>query len=311
MLTVKESIEVFVKGIVVDNKAEATVKAYKTDMQIFYNFIKTKLNNRVRYVSDIKYAHLQMYKEFLVENYNIRTASRKYNCLRTYFKTLYLYEYIEYKILDKMKDDTFGNKKRDKVREISYISDEVLNKILKRVKNSTSCTKYRDIAIFEILLMGLRRSEVLELRWCDIDFVEGTMLIRRRKNSNQDRVTLSTTSLEALKKHYTIDMSLDKNNKTYIFNSDKTKNSKLSLGSFKNVVNTYTAGLTTITSQKITPHSFRHTFITKMIKMGVPIPFIQKYVGITLETLQTYTHLNHNDTYAIAHIIDSISNIAI
>lgn len=302
-ITIKESIEIFVKGIIVDNKAEATVKAYKTDMQIFYNFIKTTLNNRVRYVNDLRYVHLEMYKEFLIEKYDIKTASRKYNCLRTYFKTLYRFNYINDDLIRIIKSDTFGNKKRDKISEISYISDETLKTILNRVKSNTSKNKYRDIAIFEILLMGLRRSELLELRWSDIDFFECTMFIRRSKTSNCNTVELSKTAFEALKKYYRIDMSSTRRNE-YVFCSGS---GKLSLTAFKSIVSKYTAGLTTVTLQDITPHSFRHTFITKMIKEGIAHEVIQKYVGVTLETLQTYTHLNHKDTSSVAHILDSIS----
>ncbi len=302
-ITIKQSCNVFIKALETENKAPQTITAYGVDIQVFYNFIKENLNNKVRYACDLKYYHLELYKEFLNSQYAFRTACRKFNSLRTYIRIMHRCSYISNDIVVKLNTDKSGNRRRDKnicLNEITkhILSKETLREIFRRVKNDTTKNKYRDLAMFYILSYGLRRSEILQLTWEDFNLSEHTMLIKRPKTSTFDNVSISNDAVEALKQHFRM-CSLCDTLTTKVFNIGTTP--------YNNIIKKYTKGLQTESgNSKITGHSFRHTFITLMVRAGKDLPFIQQYVGTTLETLQIYTHLSVRDSVQIVNVLEQI-----
>lgn len=302
-ITIKQSIDVFIKALETENKAPQTIQAYKVDINVFYEFIKETLNNKVRYVRDLKYYHFEIYKESLSDQYAFRTACRKFNCLRTYIRIMNRCNYISNDIVLKLNTDKYGNQRRDKNTSASEIvkhimSTETLKEVFRRVKSDTTKNKYRDIAMFYILSYGLRRSEILELTWEDFNLTEQTMLIRRPKTSSFDNVSISKNAVDALKQHFRM-CSLGDTLTTKVFN--------LSTTPYNNTIKKYVSGLKTESGNPvITGHSFRHTFITLMVRAGNDLPYIQQYVGTTLETLEVYTHLSVRDSVKIVDSLDQI-----
>ena len=43
-----------------------------------------------------------------------------------------------------------------------------------------------------------------------------------------------------------------------------------------------------------------------MVRAGIDLPYIQQYVGITLETLEIYTHLSVQDSIKVVNSLDLI-----
>ena len=180
-ITVRKAIDLFIRKIEVDGMAESTVSCYTGDMEIFYSFCKDKTS--IRYLTDIKYVHLIQYIEYLKKEkkYKNTTASRKFNCLRTFFSEMWKYDYIDESMIKKLKKETFGLKKRDKVESVeefqkSVISPEVMKIILKRLEDSNDLTKYRAICIFRLLQIGQRRNDILFVKWENIKLEKRTMI---------------------------------------------------------------------------------------------------------------------------------------
>lgn len=302
-VTILQSRDIFMKSLVVNGFSDCSKISYKGDFNIFYEFIKDELNNRVRYVTDIKYHHLELYKDYLIERYAaFATAYRKFNSLRTYLKALNRRELILDNLIESLNSDDFGIKRRDKLKNIEKIRRQILSKetisvIFKRIREDNGTDNDRDFALFAILFMGLRRSEILMLEWNNINFKDKTLHIWRPKTNNFDVVALSNTAYEALTKYYQTCNS-PKELKTKVFNINKNL--------YSNIFHKYTKGLHTETGDTyIVPHTCRHTFITHMVRANISLPIIQKYVGLTLDTLQVYTHLCANDTVDASSVIDT------
>ena len=260
-ITIKQSIDIFVKSLESENKAKQTVQAYNTDIKVFYKFIKEHLNNKVRYVCDLKYFHFEMYKESLTSGFAFRTASRKFNCLRTYIRIMNRCSYIANDIVVKLNTDRYGNRRRDKNISAGEIinhimSKETLKEVLRRVKNDTTKNKYRDLAMFYILNFGLRRSEILELTWEDFNLTEQTMLIRRPKTASFNNVSISKNAVDALKQHHRMcTLSDTLTNKVF----------PLSTTPYNNTIKKYLHGLKTESGNTvITGHSFRYPNLFKI-----------------------------------------------
>ncbi len=300
-VTILQSRDIFMKSLFAHKYSESTMESYKGDFDIFYEYIKTELNNRVRYITDVKYHHLEFYKEFLVEKYEFTTAYRKFNCLRTYFKMMYRKNFMPYDIISSLKEDDFGINRRSKQdgpdnikRQI--LSEDTINKLFRRIKEDTSKNAERNLALFCILFMGLRRSEVLLLKWENIDFEKETLSIYRPKNKTSDIVSLPNNAIDALTKYH--------ESCTHKQESDKVFN--MSTTTYNKMIKKYTVGLKTKTGDNIVGHSMRHTAVTHMVRNNVSLSEIQRFVGITLDTLQVYTHLSEKDTARGASVIDNL-----
>ncbi|MGV3115916.1 tyrosine-type recombinase/integrase [Clostridium baratii] len=309
-ITFRNGIEIFINDLIVNNKSNNTIEAYKTDMNIFLEFIDEVLNKKIIYTCDLKTSHLEDYKSYLVINrgYSIRGASRKYNCLRSYIKTLNKYNLVNLSILMYLSNDSFGNKKKDKFTDkIKLISNETIEKILENIKNSNKTLKYRDVCIIKLLLyLGLRRSEILNLKWNQIDLINNTIKIIRNKNSTINIVNLPTLIIEDLKKLNKISIAENKGIlPNYVFHGvdiDKP----LSICSYNNIISLYTKNLKDIDGNKVTGHAFRHTFITNCIRKNIPLSEVMALTGLDLKTLEYYSHIVPNNTLKFNSLVDNL-----
>lgn len=309
-ITFNKGIEIFINDLIVNNKAKNTIEAYKTDMDIFLEFIDKVLNKKIIYTCDLKTSHLEDYKTYLIvkRGYSIRGASRKYNCLRSYIKTLNKYNLIDISIFLYLSSDSFGNKKKDKFTDkIKLISTETVEKILENLENSKKNLKYRDKCIISLLLyLGLRRSEIINLKWNQIDFIKDTIKIIRNKNSTISIIDLPAIirdDLQTLNK-----LSLAENKgllPTYVFYG-KCTDKPLSICSYNNIISLYTKNLTDIDGDKITGHAFRHTFITNCIMKNIPLSEIMVLTGLDLKTIEYYSHIIPNNTLKFNSLVNNL-----
>jgi site-specific recombinase XerD len=64
---------------------------------------------------------------------------------------------------------------------------------------------------------------------------------------------------------------------------------------YYDIVENY-CGLARITGKSTSPHIFKHTCISKMVRASMSANEIQQHVGnASLQTLQNYIHLNNQD----------------
>lgn len=294
-----------------EGKSESTSKAYLSDIKFFVGFLKDDLNNKIRYVHQITSVEIRQYKDYLLTKMNEgeikrATVDRKFNALKTYFTFLER----EYDIINIIKNDPFANRKlgKNSGRDYlpNYLKPSEIKVILDNIKSSNNKNKYRDYTIFQILInLGCRRSEVLALKWNDIDFYEDTIQITRKKTSNADIVPLPSTIKSALLDYR------DTLSKTgaYVFRSRESE--KLSLSTFTSTINKWIqeSKIEEIKGFKVTAHTFRHSFITMCVKNNIPVEQIIRYTGHKdRESLDIYTHLQVIDLKDTNNLIESVFN---
>ena len=167
-------------------------------------------------------------------------------------------------------------------------------------------------AFFLLVSTGMRRGEVLGLRWSDLDLDKKTVYVQRSWVKSQTQsakfsepktamsrrvIPLTAEAVEVLLRH------LDKQNIIKKENADEDKkyiDQDLvfcrSDGDplYPGTLNTYLGkALKKAGLPKFRMHDIRHTFASLMIARGVPIKVVQELLGHTTiqMTLDTYTHV--------------------
>lgn len=143
------------------------------------------------------------------------------------------------------------------------------------------------------LRTGLRVGELLALRWGDIDFVQGVLVVRRTawrkqegppKSGSERVVPLSGEVRSALRQYRHLKGE-------YVFCDDH--GNRLTHSAVKNVAPTTCkrAGL----AKRITTHKLRHTFASHLAMRGKPEKCVQDLLGHGSAAMtQRYTHLSPN-----------------
>lgn len=160
----------------------------------------------------------------------------------------------------------------------------------------------RDRALIELLYAtGLRVSEVIALRVCEIDAAQGLLTCKGKGNKHR-RVPIGRSALYWLAQYQTARGGLQAAGRsaTCLFN-DKT-GGVLSRQQVWHSIKRYAvrAGL-----QGVSPHILRHSFATHLMQHGADSRSVQALLGHSdLATTQIYTHMTSRHlraTYDLFH----------
>lgn len=151
---------------------------------------------------------------------------------------------------------------------------------------------YRDAAILELLYAaGIRATELAELRLCDLDLIDGFIIVTG-KGSKQRMIPLTETAILAIQEY------IDSERRSQVFKNDKSKdrlflsrsNKPLCRHEIWRIVTKYARdiGLT-----GVSVHTLRHCFATHMLIGGADLRTIQKILGhSSISTTEIYTHVD-------------------
>lgn len=146
---------------------------------------------------------------------------------------------------------------------------------------------------------GLRRSEIVQLKWEDILFDEHRIHIKQSKG-NKDRIVMLPYSIVAYLQNYrTLYPSDD-----WVF-AGQYKGEALSASSVQMVMKTAVtkAGM----EKKATVHTLRHSFATHLLENGTDIRYIQQLLGHkSIRTTMIYTHITPNAAKKIISPLDRL-----
>ncbi len=140
---------------------------------------------------------------------------------------------------------------------------------------------------------GLRISEIINLKWPDIDFNRNTIHLKRAKWKKDRIVMLSQKLKEELQKL---------NQKSpYVFITNR--GGKYTQRTIQKVIENMSkkAGI----KKKITPHTLRHSFATHLLENGTDIRYIKDLLGhANISTTLIYTKVSNKDLSKIKSQLD-------
>jgi site-specific recombinase XerD len=146
---------------------------------------------------------------------------------------------------------------------------------------------------------GLRRSEIVSLKWADILFEEHQIHVKQGKGKKDRIVMLPYSVVEYLKNYRQLYPSDD-----WVFEG-QYKGEALSSRTVQQVMaNAVTrAGL----EKKATVHTLRHSFATHLLESGTDIRYIQQLLGhSSIKTTMIYTHITPKAEKKIISPLDSL-----
>ena len=251
-----------------------TVSAYVNDLEEFNKFLKI---NSVKLNEKLNYSFVRQWIIELSENgLSSRSINRKISSLKSYFNFLIAINKLNVsplKLHRNLKVDPkiiipFNEREMDKVFEIF---------------NNNSGKLDRDFLIIEILYStGIRRDELINLKFEDIYFEQG--LIKVLGKRNKERLVPVLPNLLSKIKKYSSNNSIN----SYLFKSKNGK--KISPSTIYRIVKKYFRQISS--KNKISPHVLRHSFATHMINNGADINSVKEILGhSSLASTQIYTKI--------------------
>lgn len=147
-----------------------------------------------------------------------------------------------------------------------------------------------------MLFAGLRKSEVLHLHdgyQSDVDLVAGTIRIIRGKGryGGKDRTAFIAPELSRILRSYVAARDRAKLRGLTFFVSP-CKGRPLSEGSLRHIVQR----VSTAAGIPFSPHVLRHSFVTQLIRSGVPLAIVRDLAGhSSIETTLGYTAIVDDD----------------
>lgn len=187
-------------------------------------------------------------------------------------------------VLSKLKE----NNSRDRI-----LSIEEATKLLNVCKESTNSYLY--CIVLTAITTGARKSEILNLKWRDIDFQNNVAYLIKTKNNKPRVIPLVPEVIAELNKLF----ESRNTNKELVFAS-KTAFGKI------DITKSFTIALSLAGIKNFRFHDLRHTFATYAARQGASSLELQTATGhSTLTMLQRYTHLEGNLTRKFS---ENISN---
>ncbi len=144
--------------------------------------------------------------------------------------------------------------------------------------------------IMTALHTGMRKSELFNLRWTDVNFQQGTIAAQNRsdwhtKNYLPRTISMTPALHEVLQGHQTQQTELGYESE-YVFTYQGNQLKYDIKDSLRTVLRK--AGL-----KNVTLHTFRHTFASQLALAGVPLRDIQELMGHqSFQTTLQYAHLS-------------------
>ena len=159
-----------------------------------------------------------------------------------------------------------------------------------------------------ILLMtygaGLRVSEVVQMRWSDIDFMEHKIHIKEAKGKKDRLVMLPYSIMSRLEEYRSLYSS-----KNFVFEGQMV-DEPYSTASVQKVMRR--AIQKAKISKRATVHTLRHSFATHLLENGTDIRFIQKILGhSSIKTTTIYAHVSKKAVEQIGSPLDRMRGFGV
>ena len=264
--------------------SDNSIVSYENDINKLSNFLLDKNKS----ISPIKVSP-DIIKEFIYSisnSINPTSQSRIISGLRSFFEYLIFEKYIKTNPLSLIESPRISRKLPDTltIKEIDLLISNI---------NISTNEGERNIALIETLYgCGLRVSELISLKISDLFFSEGFIKVTGKGNK-QRLVPISDLNKRVIKSYMDNSrkkLKIEEKSKDILFLNRRGK--KLSRAMIFKIIKRL-AKLSDI-KKNISPHTFRHSFATHLLKNGADLKTIQQLLGHqSITTTEIYMHIDN------------------
>ena len=271
-------IEDFKISLIEDGKSPKTIESYIGDIRGFIEFLGSK---GVEFNGNLQRFYVVSYKNFLVDsNYEVATINKKINSIHALNRYLVSTGAMKEIVVENSKDRikiAYGSEK-----QVEVYSDKEVERILFYIQNEEKVSKRNKVVVMLLLYTGVRVSELCSIKIKDIDFLNYSIKIYGK--GGKFREVPMKFDLADVIKEYIKDRDYTVKDSEYLVIGQR--------GALKrDAINTMLERLTKDIGMvnKLKPHTFRHTFCTRLINRGVPISTVSKLAGhSSVDTTATF-----------------------
>ncbi|MEA1961768.1 MAG: site-specific tyrosine recombinase XerD [Bacillota bacterium] len=292
-----QQMDGFLNHLKIEKSAsDLTLVSYRTDLRQFVGFLADENNMSEEKVSVglVNHRSVRDYLALLQDSGMSRaTMARKLASLRSFVRYLCRENILETNPIANVSTP------RQEKKLPSFLYPVELELLL-NAPDKTKQIGRRDRAILETLYAaGLRVSELVGLNISDLHLQQEYIKVTGK--GNKERLApMGSQAVLAMEEYLTLGRSflLEKNcesSEAVFLNRFGTR---LSERSIRNIINKYVEEVAI--NQKVSPHTFRHTFATHLLNGGADLRSVQELLGhVKLSTTQIYTHVTKDNIKSI------------
>jgi integrase/recombinase XerC len=259
-----------------------TVLAYRKDLEQFSEFCSLSFEKED--ISTADHPEIRAWIIDLVDQGLTATSvNRKIATLRSFYKFLMRSGEI-------IKDPTYKLRALKTPKRLpEFVQEDAIDKVLDELQFKPDFDGQRDKMVMEFLyLTGVRLSELLELKWKDIDLAEDSVKVLGKRK--KERIIPITTGLKknivSYKKVFQETFSNLQESDYFIVINNREQ-------AYPMKIYRIVRGHLDLFAQttKRSPHLLRHTFATHLLNKGADLNAVKDLLGhANLAATQVYTH---------------------
>ncbi len=253
----------------------ATTKGYTKDTRRRYRYVIRSFSKMaaITEISQVSEEKLQaiFYVGRTQRNWSVNTYIVYHKSLLVFFRWCIKQGYMQDNLITRIEIP-----KLEKKLPVRVSKQDAL-KLLEVVYNypyEHKLVRFRNHAIFATFIFaGLRKQELLNLKYTDIDLENLTLFVRLGKGNKDRIIPISFTLAQSLKRYATERKRLNKTNPEFF------SSSRFNAGYTDSGLRKLVEQIAHASGIKFTVHKLRHTFATLMIEGGCDIFSLSKMMG--------------------------------
>jgi excisionase family DNA binding protein len=191
------------------------------------------------------------------------------------------------KMLNKAID--WGYLDENPVRKVKFFSekDNLKERVLtpeEETKLLDSCPECLGIIVLTAIHTGMRRAEILNLKWEDVNLEKKEIKVRKTKSGSIRTIPINETLYSMLSR-----LKKKKSSPGYLFNNPRTGQP------FKDVKKAFKGACERAGVEGLRFHDLRHTFASRLVENGADLITVKDLLGhFSVRITERYTHSNKN-----------------